>query len=180
MSKILVISTSLRTGSNSDAMAEEFARGAKDAGNEVEKISLVGKQIAFCRGCFACAKLGHCVINDDAVEIARKIHDADAVCFATPIYYYEMSGQMKTLLDRCNSLYDGDYHFRNVYMLSCATEDEPFVPQRAESGLGGWVACFERARLDGTVFIGGVTDCGDIKDNPALAKAYELGKAARC
>lgn len=179
MSKILVISTSLRAGSNSEEMADEFARGAKDAGNEVEKVSLRGKQIAFCHGCFACAKLGHCTISDDAVEIARKIHDADAVCWATPIYYYEMSGQMKTLLDRCNSLYGGDYHFRNVYMLSCATEDEPFVPERAESGLGGWVACFERARLAGTVFIGGVTDCGDIKGNRALGKAYELGKAAR-
>lgn len=89
MSKILVISTSLRAGSNSDAMADEFVRGARDAGNEVEKISLRRKEIAFCRGCFACAKLGHCVIGDDAVEIARKIHDADAVCFATPIYYYD-------------------------------------------------------------------------------------------
>lgn len=179
MSKILVISTSLRAGSNSDAMAEEFVRGARDAGNEVEKISLRRKEIAFCRGCFACAKLGHCVIGDDAVEIAHKIHDADAVCFATPIYYYEMSGQMKTLLDRCNSLYGSDYHFKSVYMLSCATEDESFVPKRALSGLEGWIECFERAHLEGSVFIGGVTDCGDIKGNPALIKAYELGKAAR-
>lgn len=173
-----MISTSLRHGSNSDAMADEFVRGAREAGHEVEKISLRDRQIAFCRGCFACAKLGHCVIDDDAIGIAAKIHDADAVCFATPIYYYEMSGQMKTLIDRCNSLYDSDYRFRNVYMLSCATENEAFVPQRAESGLGGWVACFERARLAGTAFVGGVTDCGDIAGNPALAKAYELGKSA--
>lgn len=179
MSKIIVISTSLRKGSNSDAMADEFIRGAKEMGNEVEKITLIDKQIAFCRGCFACAKLKHCVINDDAIEIANKLHDADAVCFATPIYYYEMSGQMKTLIDRCNSLYDGDYHFQNVYMLSCATENETFVPQRAENGLSGWVDCFERAKMAGTVFIGGVTDCGDIKGNPDLQKAYELGKIAK-
>lgn len=177
MSKVLVISTSLRMGSNSDLMADEFARGAQERGHEVEKISLRGKQIAFCRGCFACAKLGHCVIADDAVEIAQKVHDADVVCFATPIYYYEMSGQMKTLIDRCNSLYDSDYHFKSVYMLSCATEDEPFVPKRAESGLGGWIACFERAQLAGTLFIGGVTDCGDIKNNPRLNEAYLLGKS---
>lgn len=178
MSKILVISTSLRRGSNSEIMADEFIRGAKEKGNDVEKISLQDKRIAFCRGCFGCAKLGRCVIDDDAVEIAQRLHDADAVCFATPIYYYEMSGQMKTLLDRCNSLYGGDYHFKNVYLLSCATEDEAFVPERAEIGLGGWIACFDRARLAGMVFIGGVTDCGDIKGNPRLSRAYELGKSA--
>lgn len=173
-----MISTSLRAGSNSELMADEFIRGAKDVGHEVEKISLRGKQIAFCRGCFACAKSGHCVIDDDAVEIAQKMHDVDAVCFATPIYYYEMSGQMKTLLDRCNSLYDGDYHFKNIYMLSCATEDETFVPERAQNGLGGWVACFERAQLAGTVFIGGVTDCGDIKGDQRLVEVYNLGRQA--
>ena len=65
MKKVIVISTSLRRGSNSDMLADQFAEGAKTAGNEVEKISLVGKNIQFCKGCFGCQKLGRCVINDD-------------------------------------------------------------------------------------------------------------------
>ena len=48
--RVLVISTSLRKDSNSEGMADEFVRGAKDAGNEVQKISLRGKSIAFCQG----------------------------------------------------------------------------------------------------------------------------------
>lgn len=179
MSKLLVISTSLRANSNSEVLADEFARGAKEAGNEVEVISLKKKNIAFCQGCLACGKLGHCVINDDAIEIAQKMYNADAICFATPIYYYEMSGQMKTLLDRCNSLYYLDYHFRDIYMLTCAAEDEETTPQRAFSGLTGWIDCYENAKLTGTVFAGGVNDGGDIKNHKALQAAYELGKSIK-
>ena len=58
MKKIIVISTSLRTGSNSDMLADQFIEGARAAGHEVEKISLTGKDIKFCRGCLACQKLG--------------------------------------------------------------------------------------------------------------------------
>ena len=67
-------------------------------------------------------KLSHCVINDDANEITEKILNADVVSWATPIYYYEMSGQMKTMIDRANSLYPRDYKFRDVYLLSVAAE----------------------------------------------------------
>ena len=92
--KVLIISTSARRNSNSDILANAFMDGAKDAGNEVEKVSLADKQIACCRGCFGCLKLGRCVIKDDAPEITEKMAEADVIVWATPIYYYEMSGQM--------------------------------------------------------------------------------------
>lgn len=56
MKRIVVISTSLRHGSNVDMLADKFVEGAKSAGNEVEKISLVGKDIQFCNGCMGCQK----------------------------------------------------------------------------------------------------------------------------
>ncbi len=173
---VLVISTSLRPTSNSDALAREFARGAAVAGHSVEVVSLREKKIEFCRGCFACQKTQKCVIKDDAPDIVAKMHNADVIAFATPIYYYEMCGQMKTLLDRANPLYPSDYKFRNIYLLTTAAEDEPQVPQRAVSGLTGWIDCFERARLAGTVFAGGVNDMGEIEGHKALSEAYELGK----
>lgn len=71
--KVLIISTSARRNSNSDILADAFMNGAIDAGNEVEKVSLTDKQIAFCRGCFGCLKLGRCVIKDDAPEITERI-----------------------------------------------------------------------------------------------------------
>ena len=81
MKKIIVISTSLRHGSNSDMLAEKFVEGAKAAGNEVEKISLVGKNIQFCKGCMGCQRLGRCVIKDDVNDIMAKVLKADVVCW---------------------------------------------------------------------------------------------------
>ena len=177
--KVLVISTSLRPKSNSEALADEFVRGAEEAGNAVEKISLRGKAIAFCKGCMACHTLRTCAIKDDMIPIIQQMHDADVIAFATPIYYYEMSGQMKTLIDRANALYGSDYHFRDIYMLTAAAEDEPFVPERAVNGLGGWIDCYPKSRLAGSVFAGGVNDMGDIAGHKALGEAYEMGKSIK-
>lgn len=172
---VIVISTSLRAHSNSDALANEFIRGAQDAGHTVEKISLVDKNIQFCKGCLACQKLGKCVIKDDVNDIMEKVLNADVVVWATPIYYYEMSGQMKTLIDRMNAMYSQDYKFRDVYMLTTAAEDEEFVPKRAEAGLTGWIDCYPKSKLVGTLFCGGVNDPRDIEGNAKLQAAYEMG-----
>ena len=177
MKKVLVISTSLRKNSNSQALAEEFARGAREAGNQVEEVSLAGKKLAFCTGCLACQKTGACVIRDDGPELARKVGEAEVLAFATPVYYYEMSGQMKTLLDRCNPLFGTDYRFREVYLLATAADGEESAMDGAIKGLGGWIACFEKARLAGTVFGGGADAVGAIRGNPALEKAFEMGRA---
>ncbi len=177
--RILIIKTSLRSNSNSDALADAFAKGAAESGNTVEEISLQGKNIAFCRGCLACQQLGRCVIQDDAISIAEQMKTAEVIVWATPIYYYEMSGQMKTLIDRANSLFPSDYAFRDIYLLTAAAEDEDGVDEGAIHGLNGWIACYEKARLAGTVFAGGVNDAGDIKGHPALQQAYEMGKSVK-
>lgn len=176
---ILVISTSLRKGSNSEALADKFIEGAKEAGHEVKKISLRGKKIEFCQGCLSCQKTGHCFIHDDAEEITQEMQKADVIVFATPIYYYEMSGQMKTMLDRANALFSLEYRFRDIYMLTTAAEESEQSPKRAVSGLEGWIACFEKARLAGTIFAGGVDEAGAIENHPALEKAYESGRNVR-
>lgn len=178
MKRVVVISTSLRARSNSDSLAAKFAEGAASAGHEVETISLIGKDIRFCRGCMACQKLGKCTIKDDTNDIMTKVLEADVVAWATPIYYYEMSGQMKTLIDRMNAMYPLDYKFRDVYLLSTAAEEEPFVPQRAEAGLTGWIDCYPKSRLAGSLFCGGVNSPGEISGNAALDDAYAMGKNA--
>jgi len=178
MSKVLVITTSLRARSNSDRLAEELIRGAADAGHDVERISLKGKEIRFCIGCLACQKTQKCVLKDDAAEIAEKVKNADTLVFATPIYYYEMSGQMKTLLDRLNPLYPSNYRFRKVYLLTTAAEDEESAPEKAVSGLQGWVDCFEKAELAGSLFCGGISDAGEANGKKEEQdEAYRFGKS---
>lgn len=174
---VLVISTSPRKNGNSALLAEEFARGAQEGGNIVEVISLHDKTIGFCKGCLVCQKTQRCVIHDDADTIAQKMRTADVIVFATPIYYYEMSGQMKTLLDRGNPLHAADYTFQDIYLLAAAAENDADTMEGAINGLKGWLACFPKAHLAGTVFGGGVGGAGEIKGHAALQNAYEMGKA---
>ena len=177
MSKVLVISTSLRAKSNSDILAERLTAGARDAGHDVEFISLKGKEIRFCIGCLSCQKTQKCVQKDDAAWIAEKVKEADTLVFATPIYYYGMSGQMKTLLDRLNPLYPSEYRFRRVYLLSVAAEDGASVPEKAVLGLQGWIDCFEKARLAGSLFCGGLMGPGEAEGkHECLEKAYAFGR----
>ena len=174
--KILVLSTSPRKGGNSDLLADAFARGAREAGNTVEKISLSGLRVDFCRGCLSCLNTKRCVIQDDAAAIVQKMKDADVLVFATPVYYFNMCGQMKTLLDRANPLYTADYRFRDVYLLAAAAETGAHTVDGTVTGLQGWIDCFAQARLAGTVFAGGVTAAGQVQGHPVLEKAYAMGK----
>ncbi|MCQ2426832.1 MAG: NAD(P)H-dependent oxidoreductase, partial [Clostridia bacterium] len=118
----------------------------------------------------------HCVINDDAAAIAEKVLNSDVVAWATPIYYYEMSGQMKTLIDRMNSMYGKDYRFRDVYLMTTAADDAPQTPEYAAGGLQGWIDCFEKASFRGQLFCGGVNAPDDIIGNAKLNDAYEMGR----
>lgn len=173
--KVFVLSTSLRTNSNSELLAKSFVDGAKDSGNEVKYISLKNKDIRFCIGCLACQKTGHCVIKDDVADIMNSVLEADVVVWSTPIYYFEMSGQMKTLIDRLNPMYSKDYKFRDVYLLATAAEEGDKVFEKVITGLNGWIDCFEKTTIKGTILAGGVSDSGAISGNDKLKEAYDLG-----
>ena len=175
MKKVLIISTSLRNNSNSDILAKSFGDGATAAGNEVEYVTLRDKKMEFCRGCFACQRLGKCVIKDDSNAIVDKMAEADVIVWATPVYYYSMSGQMKTLIDRANSLYARDIKLQTVYLLATATENESYTPEGTVKGVQGWIDCFEGVTFGGVVFAGGVTDPGDIRDKEQLSVACKMG-----
>ena len=96
--------------------------------------------------------------------------------FATPVYYFSVSGQLKVMLDRANPLYDTDYAFNRVYLLATAAESEAETFEGTEKAVQGWVDCFPRCELAGTVFAGGVNGIGEIAGHPALEKACQMGK----
>ncbi len=176
MKKVLIISSSLRSSSNSDVLAKAFMKAAQEAGNEVVYESLSGKKIDFCIGCMACHKTGTCVLKDDAVELAEKMKTSDVIVFATPVYFFGMSGKLKTLLDRTNPLYSYPYDFRDIYVLCTAAENEKDTPVGTVNGIQGWIDCFEQAQLKGEVFAGGVSGQAEVNGHPAVAQAYEMGK----
>lgn len=178
MKKVLILSTSLRENSNSEILAKETERGAKDAGNDVELISLKNKNIQFCKGCLACQKLGKCIINDDANEITEKMKNADVIVWATPVYYYEMSGQMKTLIDRANSLYVSKYNFKDIYVITTSADGSENVVQTVLNGLEGWCACLPGTSIKGYVNGGGLDNPNAAVNNKNLMEqAYNMGKS---
>lgn len=177
MKNIIIISSSFRNKSNSELLAQQALQGALDAGNSAELITLMNKEIRFCKGCLACQRTMKCVIKDDVNEILEKIKSADTVVFVTPIYYYELSGQLKTLLDRLNPLYPQEYSFRDVYLMTTSAEEGDEVVETAVGGLKGWIACFEKARYAGVFNGGGVNDANEASGREDMLKAaYEFGK----
>ena len=115
-------------------------------------------------------------MKDDASKIAEKVKHADVVVFATPIYYYEMCGQMKTLLDRMNPLYTSDYAFRDIYLLTTAAENDKSAMDGAVKGIQGWIDCFEKAHLAGVIRGIGISDAGSVNAHTELLKeVYTMG-----
>ena len=105
------------------------------------------------------------------------MQNADVLVFVTPIYYYELSGQLKTLLDRCNPLFPQEYAFRDVYLMTASAEDGDEVYEKAANGLKGWIDCFPKCRYAGNFSGGGLNDGNDAKKHPdILERAYQFGK----
>lgn len=177
MKNVVIISSSLRPNSNSEILAKSCEKGLLETNNKVEFITLKNKNIQFCKGCLSCIKTGKCFINDDVKDIINKAKEADVIIFASPVYYYGISGQLKTLLDRLNPLYDIDYKFKDIYLIATAAEDAPHTFDKSYECLLGWVDCFPKATLKRIIKAGGVTDPNEInKFKDKLLEAYNLGK----
>lgn len=112
----------------------------------------MGKVLQFCCSCLAYQKTGKCIIKDDANEIAEKVKNADVVVFATPVYYYAMSGQMKTLIDRMNCLFSSNYRFRDVYLIASAADTDKSALDGAIKEVEGWAACFSKVEFKDTIY----------------------------
>lgn len=177
MTKVTVISSSLRLNSNSEILAQAFAAGAQAAGHQVEFITLRDKNIQFCKGCLACQKLNHCVIQDDASMLLETVRTSDILVFATPIYYYAMSGQLKTFLDRMNPIFAAGHQYQDVYLLATAAEDEDTAMDGAVKEIQGWIDCFDGVKLAAVLRATGVTEAGAIQQRADyLAQARKWGE----
>lgn len=174
MKQVLVISSTPRKGGNSERLCEEFARGVREAGNKAEVVYLRDCQVGYCRGCYACKTLGHCVQKDDAEGIIEKMLQADVIAFGTPVYYYTMSAQLKTLIDRLVPHYTKIR--ADIYMFATAMDiDRKKLELTFESIRGCTRDCFEGCEEKGTLAVGGVHQVGDIRDREELMKAFEMG-----
>ena len=175
--KVLVLSASPRKGGNSDTLCDQFMQGAQAAGHNVEKIFLKEKKINYCTGCGACYNRGKgCSQKDDMTEVLDKMIAADVIAMATPVYFYTMNGQMKTLIDRTCSRYT-EINDKEFYFIVSAADNNKQAMERTLEELRGFLYCLEGATEKGTIYGTGAWQVGDIKNTPAVEKAYNIGKS---
>lgn len=174
--KILIISASPRKGGNSDLLCDQFISGATEAGHHIEKMSLRDRKINYCTACDTCQKNGGvCVQNDDMAEILNKMIGADVLVMATPVYFYSMNGQMKTLIDRTYARYTEISNKEMCFIMTAAVGNKDLLERTLES-LRGFTACLTGAKEKGVIYGAGAWNKGDIKKSPATIQAYEMGK----
>jgi multimeric flavodoxin WrbA len=177
MKKVVIISSSPRKDGNSDTIADNFAKGAKDAGNQVEKIFLKDKKINYCTGCGFCNTNDYskCSQNDDMEEILDKMQEADVIVLATPIYFYTMCGQMKTFIDRICSRYTRIVN-KDFYYIMTSADGNRACQNRTIEEFRGLLACLSGAKEKGVIFGVGVWQKGDVNATNYPQQAYEMGK----
>ena len=175
--KVLILSASPRKGGNSDLLCDQFMIGAKEAGHSVENIFLRDKEINYCTGCGACFNTEEgCSQEDDMPEVLEKMLAADIIVMATPVYFYTMNGQMKTLIDRTCSNYM-EIKDKEFYFIATAADESKQAMERTFEGFRGFTSCLEGANEKGVIYGTGAWNIGDIKGSKAMEEAYEMGKA---
>lgn len=127
--------------------------------------------------CEACMRNeGNCVRKDDMAEVLDKMLAADVIVMATPVYFYTMNAQMKTLIDRtfpkCKRMYN-----KEMYFIATAADPRKEPMERTIDAFRGFISCLGGAKEKGIIFGTGVSNKGDIKRSKAMDQAYEMGKA---
>lgn len=107
--KIVALLGSPRINGNTAILMEEVLKGAKAAGAETQSFVLNDLDISWCQGCFACKVKPYCIVTDDGNTIIEAITNADGIIFATPIYMWDMTAQLKTIIDRFTCLLNPDF-----------------------------------------------------------------------
>ena len=173
--KVLILSGSPRKNGNSDILCDEFARGAADAGHEVEKIRIAEKKIGYCHACYACRGTGVCAIKDDMAEIMQKMIECDVMVLASPVYFYSIDAQLKAVIDRSVARWT-EVKDKEFYYIVTAADGEKEAADTTIACFRGYAECVEGAKEMGIVYGMGTYEKGEVKDTQAMAEAYEMGK----
>ena len=172
--KVLVLAGSPRKGGNSDLLCDGFIRGAEEAGHTAEKIYLQDLKIGFCRACYGCRQTGKCVQKDDMDALLDKMVAADVIVLATPVYFYSMDGQMKTLIDRTLPRYT-EMKNKQLYLIATAAAGARAM-ERTMDALQGFADCLPGAVVKGKIYGSGVYQKGEVQGTKAWKEAYESGR----
>lgn len=174
MKKVLVLSGSPRKGGNSDLLCDRLMEGAQSAGHQTEKIYVKDKNIHYCTGCGFCYDKRVCSQKDDMTEVLAKMIDADVIVMATPVYFYSLNGQIKTLIDRCCARYTQINNKEFCFIMTAADGNKGSLERTLET-FRGFTDCLDGATEKGVIYGTGVWQKGEVKDKALMDEAYQMG-----
>lgn len=171
--KIVVLLGSPHKQGSSNLLAEQFIKGAQEAGHSVETLDVAHMNIRPCVACNACKKTGSCVQKDDMETVRPALETADLIAFVTPIYYMNMSAQLKLVIDRFYAFGESLKGKKTVLLTASASENISGILVENYKAINGYL---------------GMEDCGMVLGegcpvppvtaaSPYPEKAYELGKS---
>jgi len=156
-------------------LCDQFIDGSKEIGHVTEKIFLKDKKINYCTGCGSCIDRGKkCSQKDDMAEVLDKMVAADVIVMATPVYFYTMCAQMKTLIDRTCARYT-EIKNKEFYFIVTAADTNNRAMERTLEEFKGFTYCLEDAKEKGVIYGTGAWDKGEIKGKPAMEEAFKAG-----
>jgi multimeric flavodoxin WrbA len=184
--KIIAFNGSPRPGGNIEVLLEEALKPLREANHEVRVFKLNSMDFKPCQDCGGCTKTGICIHDDAMTEMYAAIREADRIILASPIFFYSLSAQAKTMVDRCQAFWCEKYllkkiipagpHGRKGLLLLVGGMKKIECRDTAEATAKGFFRTVSVPEHE-TLFFGGIDAKGDIQKHPtALKEAYEAGK----
>ena len=175
--KITILQGSPHKNGSSNLLANEFIRGAKEAGHTVTVLDAAHMDLHPCIGCGHCGMNGACVHQDDNTVIRDTLLDSDMVVFVTPIYYFGMSAQLKMVIDRFYSytMKLSGKHMKAALIAAAWDDNDDVMPYLSSHYQK---LCRDMNFTDCGMVLG--TGCGTpemTRRSSRMQEAYRLGKS---
>lgn len=171
--KIVLLNGSPRKGGNTEIMVDTFMENV-DMKHEVVKLNVASMNIKGCLGCKYCwLHQGECVQKDDMIEVWNHLKEADMVVFASPIYWFDMTAQLKIAIDRMYAGGATGFHFHKTALLLDAGADHVF-----DAAINQYKAMTAYLKWEdlGIICVPNMTDKGSMKEANKLHAVIDLAK----
>lgn len=171
---VLILSSSPRRGGNSEQLCLQFKKGAEEAGNKVEMININDYDIRYFNQP-EYDRAASAAESDDAAAIIAKMKRADVIVLSSPVYFYNMTGQLKALIDRTYG-HEKDLGEKEFYYIATSTDRSNEGTDAVFETFHGFAVCLYNSVERGAIRGNGARNRGDINSHPAMRQAYEMGK----
>lgn len=171
--KIVLLNGSPRRGGNTEIMINTFMENVKD--HDVVKLNIASMNIKGCLGCKYCwSHQGECVQKDDMEQVWTHLKEADVLIFGSPIYWFDMTAQLKTVIDRMYAGGSTGFHFHKTALLLDAGADYVF-----DAAISQYKAMTSYLKWEdlGIICVPNMEDKGSMKESSKLAEVIQLAKS---